>query len=280
MFDQLEKMARRPRPFEAMTTALLWTDEYVSKKMLEYHLNEEVDAASRNPGFIDRSAAWLISRFGLGPGSAVCDMGCGPGLYTSRLARSGTKVTGVDFSRRSLEHARSQAREEGLEIDYIHRNYLEFRTDRRFDLVTMIFCDFCALNPDQRSRLLGAFRELLKPGGAVVLDYFSPEFFSAFQEKASYKYLPPGGFWSPEPYHVFQFNHKYPDLRLTLSKYVIYEKDRTREIYNWLQCFSPESIEEEFRGAGFGTLEHYGDVAGGPPAPDSPEQALAAWKQS
>ncbi len=271
-------MVRRPKPFGTFTTSLLWTDEYVSQKMLEYHLNEELDVASRKPEFIDRSAAWLVSRFGLGPRRAVCDFGCGPGLYASRLARSGAEVTGVDFSRRSIEHARAAAKGEGLEIDYILGDYLEFRTKKKFDLIIIIFCDFCALGPDRRRRLLTGFREMLKPGGSVVLDYFTPEFFSAFKEKTAYNHLPAGGFWSPEPYHVFQFSHKYPDLNLTLSKFVIYEENRTREIYNWLQCFSPESMEEEFKAAGFGSVEHLGDVAGEPPSQDSPEAALAAWR--
>lgn len=86
MFNELKEITSKPQPYEFYTAKDLWTDEHVSKKMLAYHLNESVDAASRNHAFIDRSCAWIIHKFGLGDGSKVIDFGCGPGLYTSRLA--------------------------------------------------------------------------------------------------------------------------------------------------------------------------------------------------
>ena len=61
MFDQLEAIYYRPRPFEFYTADELWTDEHTSAQMLAYHLNEEVDLASRSGAFIDRSVEWLAS---------------------------------------------------------------------------------------------------------------------------------------------------------------------------------------------------------------------------
>jgi 2-polyprenyl-3-methyl-5-hydroxy-6-metoxy-1,4-benzoquinol methylase len=119
MYLALEEINRRPAPFERYTAADLWTDEHISSRMLDYHLNGSVDIASRNTRFMDRSAAWLASRFVLAEGKAVADFGCGPGLYTARFAASGAFVTGVDFSERSLRHARESARREGLSIDYV-----------------------------------------------------------------------------------------------------------------------------------------------------------------
>ncbi len=55
MFDQLDTIYHRPRPFEFYTAGELWTDEYTSTQMLAYHLNEEVDLSSRSVAFIDRS---------------------------------------------------------------------------------------------------------------------------------------------------------------------------------------------------------------------------------
>jgi len=55
MFDQLETIFHRPKPFEFYTADELWTDEHTSAQMLAYHLNEEVDFSSRSGAFIDRS---------------------------------------------------------------------------------------------------------------------------------------------------------------------------------------------------------------------------------
>jgi hypothetical protein len=55
-----------PKPYESNDTYLkIWTDEYISKNMLEIHLNPQIDAASRNHDFINESANWMISKFDL-----------------------------------------------------------------------------------------------------------------------------------------------------------------------------------------------------------------------
>ena len=55
MFEELEKINTRPKPFEFDTVSELWTDEHTSNQMLSFHLNEEIDVSSRNAAFIDRS---------------------------------------------------------------------------------------------------------------------------------------------------------------------------------------------------------------------------------
>ena len=77
MFEELERICERPAPFEFYTTRNLWTEEHTSAQMLSYHLNESVDAASRNSEFINRSVKWIVSRFNIGEGSTVADFGCG-----------------------------------------------------------------------------------------------------------------------------------------------------------------------------------------------------------
>jgi 2-polyprenyl-3-methyl-5-hydroxy-6-metoxy-1,4-benzoquinol methylase len=109
LFDELREINKRPEPFQYYTAEDLWTDEHTSKKMLEYHLNESIDVSSRNVRFIDRSVAWIVDHFKLNSGSGVLDFGCGPGLYTNRLAAKKIKVTGIDFSGRSVDYARQQA---------------------------------------------------------------------------------------------------------------------------------------------------------------------------
>ncbi len=152
MFEELEKINTRPKPFEFNTVSDLWTDEYTSKQMLSFHLNEKVDISSRNAAFIERSVEWIASHFNVGAGTKIADFGCGPGLYTTRLAKKQADVTGIDFSKRSIEYAEGISEKKGLSIRYIHQNYLDFETDDRFHLILMIMCDFCALSPAQRKR--------------------------------------------------------------------------------------------------------------------------------
>ena len=201
MFAALERINARPEPFALYTAGDLWTDPHTSAWMLALHLDKTSDVASRNAAFIDRSAAWIASRFAIGRNTRIVDFGCGPGLYTTRLARRGARVTGIDFSSRSVEYARQVAARQGLTIDYVNQNYLEFETEDRFDLVLMIMCDFCALGPGQRERLLGVFRDVLKPGGSILLDVYSLAAFEQKEEIALYEVNQLEGFWSPNKYY-------------------------------------------------------------------------------
>lgn len=279
IFELLEKINTRPKPFEFYTAEELWTDEYTSQKMLEYHLNESINLSSRNSEFIDRSVKWIVSRFGVDEHCAIVDFGCGPGLYTTRLAEKGADVTGIDFSRRSIEYARGIAEDRGLTISYIQQNYLEFETTRTFDLITLIFCDFCALSPEQRKVLLTKFHTILKPGGAVLLDVHSLNIFNSREEAAHYEYNQLDGFWSPDDYYGFVNSFKYEDEKVTLDKYTIIEKSRTRTVYNWLQYFSRDSLMEEFERCGFTVETFYSDVTGADFVPESADLAVVVRKK-
>jgi cyclopropane fatty-acyl-phospholipid synthase-like methyltransferase len=278
LFKNLETINHRPKPYEFYTAKDLWTDEYISKKMLEFHLNENVDAASWNKNFIDRSIKWMIEKFDLKSGSHLADFGCGPGLYSIRLAEKGIEVTGIDFSKRSINYAIEAAEKNGLPIKYIHQDYLEYETSEKYDLIIMIMCDFCALSPVQRKTMLGKYFNLLKPGGSVLLDVHSLNRFNEKKETAVYEYNMMNNFWSPDNYYAFLNVFKYEEEKLSLDKYTIIEKDRIRVIYNWMQCFSREGLMPEFKEAGFKTFDFFSDVAGTEFNQNSLEIAVIARK--
>ena len=264
LLDSLTEIHRRPEPFEVYTADLLWNDEHISKKMLAFHLDEETEPASRPREFIQRSVDWIKERFDLSEGRRVADFGCGPGLYSTRFAAAGAEVTGIDLSRRSIAHAEHEARKQGLAIDFVQGDYLEFRPDSVFDLITLIYCDLCPLSPDQRRRLLTVFSDLLADGGSVLLDVFTLQAYDSRQESASHGYRLMDGFWAPEEYWGFMNTFKYDDMSVVLDKYTIIEPHRTRCVYNWLQYFSLDTLAEEFEQCGLRIVERYADVSGTP----------------
>jgi len=278
MFLELKEINTRPTPFQFYTAAELWTNEHTSKQMLKYHLNEEIDAASRNPGFIDKSVDWITSHFKINNKTEIADFGCGPGLYTTRLAEKGAKVTGIDFSENSINYAKKLAEEKGLDVNYVIANYLDFETTDRFDLIIMIMCDFCALSPEQRKIMLSKFYSLLKPGGAVLLDVYSFNSFNEKEESANYKLNQLNGFWSADDYYCFVNSFKYEKEKVTLDKYTIIEESRTRVVYNWLQHYSKDSLRKEIEGNGFKVEELYSDVSGKAFSPELSEIAVIANK--
>jgi len=278
MFEILEKINSRPKPFEYYTASDLWTDEHTSKQMLAYHLNEEIDLSSRNGAFIEESVEWISQHFNVGTGIKIADFGCGPGLYTTKLAKKQAQVTGIDFSQRSIQYAQQIANNQGLLIDYVNQNYLTFETEKRFDLVMMIMCDFCALSPTQRKKILTQFHTILKPNGSVLLDVYSLKAFERRKEIALYELNQLNGFWSANKYYGFLNTFKYESEKVVLDKYTLIEAERTRTVYNWLQYFSPETLEREFVECRFTVDRFYSDVAGSPFDSETEEFAIVAKK--
>ena len=278
MFETLRKINERPEPFQFYTAEELWTNEYTAQQMLMYHLNKDVEAASRNSQFIARSLEWIVTHFQVGPNTTVADFGCGPGLYANRLAERGATVTGIDFSRNSLEYAQKVAAERGLEVNYVQANYLDFETTERFDLIIMIMCDFSVLSPEQRTKLLSKFRALLKPGGAVLLDVHSLSYFEQREESATYELNQLHGFWSPEDYYGFVNTFKYAPEKLILDKYSIVEPARQRVVYNWFQCYSQDTLTQLFEENGLQVEAFYSDGAGQAFSAESAEMAVVAKK--
>ena len=164
-------------------------------------------------------------------------------------------------------------------MHYVKQNYLEFETDDRFHLILMIMCDFCALSPTQRKKMLGKFQTFLKPGGSVLLDVYSLNAFEQREEIAKYETNLLNGFWSPNKYYGFLNTFKYEKEKVVLDKYILIEADRTRTVYNWLQYFSPEALKRELVECGFTVDELYSDVAGTPFDSKANEFAVVAKKQ-
>ena len=256
-FSFLENSARRPAVFSQYTACELWKDKHRSAQMLAHHLKREVDVSSRRAEFLDQSANWMIRRFSLSKGSKIADFGCGPGLYCSRLARQKADVLGIDFSARSIRYAREFAAVNDLTVTYVEADYLEFQPDGEFDLIIMIMCDFCALSPKQRSVLLSKFNGMLSNRGRIVLDVYSRGAFNNKSEGFHCEKNQLNGFWSANPYYALVASFKYEKEQVSLDKYTIVEDGRQREVYNWLQHFTPESLRDELLAADLNIDELY-----------------------
>jgi len=278
MFDLLEQVFHRPEPFEFYTAEELWTDSHTSQQMLRYHLNPDVDLSSRKRDFIERSVEWIITEFSLVKGSKVADFGCGPGLYANRMAKYGMDVTGIDFSANSITYARERAAVDRLDVKYVHRNYLDYETDDKFDLIMMIMCDYCALSPEQRGLMLEKFHSMLNHGGRVLLDVYSMNVFENRPEGVTCAKNLMDGFWSADDYYGFLNTFKYTWEKVILDKYTIITRDDMKIIFNWLQYFSPADLLEEFRLAKFSDKTLFSDVAGSPFDESSDEFAIVARK--
>jgi hypothetical protein len=99
-----------------------------------------------------------------------------------------------------------------------------------------------------------------------------------FKEKIRHAFVLLDGFWSSEPYFGFLNTFKYEEEKVTLDKYTIVGRTKTRRFYNWLQYFSVEGLNMEFRQAGLAIEEVCSDVTGKPYDAGALEFAVVANK--
>ena len=250
---------------DAKGELLFWEDPYIAQQMLKAHLDPHTDAASRKPETIDKSAAWMISQLNLKPGSKILDLGCGPGLYTIRFSRRGCRVTGMDFSQNSIDYARSQARQEGLDIEYICQNYLTLDYDGVFDAVSLIYYDLGVLAEAERDQLLKRVARALKPSGSFIFDVVTE--FSRSKEKLhrNWDLCLAEGFWRPGPYLELFQTWEYLESQAFLDQYLILEENGKVSVYNiWEHSFSKGKLHEELTQSGFTGMHFWSDLVGSP----------------
>lgn len=275
MYEFISRFASRPAPHSRESINTLWTRPHIAERMLSFHLDQDTHFASRPICEIDKIVHALDCELDL-KGKRLCDLGCGPGLYSTRFAALGAEVTGIDLSSSSIDFARRQEPDTGGTPKYVVADYLRDPLDDNFDVVTLIYFDFCALSPPDRSRLLTKIGQMLKPGGCLALDVVSEAAFRGLEETLEIEKNLMDGFWSASEYTGIHRKWLYSDLKLTVDHYGICEKDQQFEVFNWMQFFSRDRLVGELEEAGFTDFGVFESLNGQPISDDSHEIGILA----
>jgi len=255
----LSKTTQKPELYDP-GDAVMWTDDHISKQLLEVHLNPEIDLATRKPESIEKTIEFIL-KFCDRLGMDILDLGCGPGIYTEKLALQGHQITGIDFSRNSIAYAKDQAKEKNLSIEYLCQNYLELEFNNGFDLIFIIYTDFGVLVPKERDRLLENIYNALKPGGAFIFDVINyRNLDKKFQEHQSWK-IENGGFWKKQPYIELSNGFPYPDDKVFLNQHtVIDENDHYKTYRFWTHYFNNDILIPMLTDKGFENIESFDSI--------------------
>lgn len=94
----------------------------------------------------------------------VLDVGCGGGILSEALAKTGAQVTGIDLSQASIDAAQQHAQMQGLQIDYRCVSAEEIAASQAgtFDVVT---CMEMLEHVPEPGKVVAACARALKPGG-------------------------------------------------------------------------------------------------------------------
>ncbi|WP_055491381.1 class I SAM-dependent methyltransferase [Streptomyces sp. TP-A0356] len=215
-------------------------------------------------------------------GGPVLEVACGTGRITLPIARAGVEVTGLDIMPSMLARARQRAEDERLPVEWLEQDCRDIRSDRRFALV------FSATNAMQHLHdldsvvaFLASARNVLRPGGTLILDVFNPDMAKLCRVPES-------------PYHhksVADVDGAILDVRATTSydaaaqvlRFTLdYLRDgacvRTKKVS--MRCFFPEELLALCRLAGLDVAQRYGDYDQSPFTSTSPKQLLFCHSQS
>lgn len=136
--------------------------------MLENHLSQDHDWASRRLTVIEQQVTWITRQ--LPGGARILDLGCGPGFYTRLLAERGFHCTGVDFSPASITWARQQAQAANLNIDYIQQDIRTYHPTEPFDFIMMTFGELNVFSAADAQSLISHCAQWLKPDGKLLVE--------------------------------------------------------------------------------------------------------------
>jgi SAM-dependent methyltransferase len=171
LFD-LVRRAPVPAPWAEGET-IPWNDPQFSERMLSEHLSQAHDRASRRSNTIDAQVEWIHHVVLRDQPGKVLDLGCGPGLYLTRLAERGHECTGIDFSPASIAHARAVANRGGLRCDYHLGDIRTADFGEDYDLVMLLYGEFNVFRPADARFILIRARQALRPGGRLLLEVHS-----------------------------------------------------------------------------------------------------------
>ena len=158
-----------PMPWEEGDN-IPWNDPGFSTRMLKEHLNQSHDLASRRFEKIDRHVTWIHQTVLARCPTRVLDLACGPGLYTSRLAKLGCRCVGIDYGPAAVEYAENTAERESLACTYALRDVRQAEFGVGFGLVMMLSGQFNVFPRGDARGLLAKARAALQPEGVILLE--------------------------------------------------------------------------------------------------------------
>ncbi len=105
-------------------------------------------------------------------GKTVLDVGCGGGILSESMAKTGAIVTGIDLSDKALQVAKLHLLESGIQVDYRKIAVEDMATEcpASFDIVTCL--EMLEHVPDPQS-VIASCAKLVKPGGHVFFSTLS-----------------------------------------------------------------------------------------------------------
>ncbi len=272
----LVSRAMPPQPW-AEGDNIPWDDPAFSDRMLREHLSQDHDLASRRLCIVEAQVEW-IHRDVLGElPSRVLDLGCGPGLYSHRLARLGHRCTGLDFSPASIGHAQREAAELPCEFMLADLRHAEFPGNQ--DLVLLNYGQLNVFPREVATAMMKRASCALRVGGQLLLEVQTEEQVRSADGAPPTWHAAHGGLFAEGPHLVLYERCWDEELRCATERWhVVTESGRVLRFALSNEAYSHAELEAMLRQAGFHQIEILDRFGGSPD--DSPMFGVRASRPS
>lgn len=270
---QLFNYIKTPHKFENSPDNI-WTNEKLSSLVMNSYFDSSIYGGSYSKEFRNESLDF-INQF-LQKGS-VLDIGCGPGLYSNKLAKLNYSVTGIDISQSAIKYAQKYAKEKDIKVNFEKSDIFSYTPTQNYNNVLLIYYIYSFFSSSKRKILLKKIYNLLENKGTFILDVPSINYYNKLNEIKLWDYFPISNNFMEEEF-LSLFNLKKYGDGLLLNQTIYILEDSNIAIFDWLQHFDLEGIKAEINQAGFTIVSERANIAGSKYDSDSNSIAIVCQK--
>ncbi|QUH01214.1 class I SAM-dependent methyltransferase [Saccharopolyspora erythraea] len=185
------------------------------------------------------------------PGARVLDLACGHGRIANRLAARGFAVSGLDITPVFLDHARQDARERGVEVDYVQGDMRELPWTGHFDAIVNWFTAFGYFDDAGNRRVLDQAFQALRPGGRLLLELNNQAYVLRSYQHSIVQEIDGD---------LLVDRHRFDPLTSrNIVERTIVRDGRARRFHYFTRMFGFPELRDWLLAAGFGEVEGFGE---------------------
>ncbi|HKZ44198.1 MAG TPA: class I SAM-dependent methyltransferase [Anaerolineales bacterium] len=241
-----------------------WSDPDLSRRMLSEHLSQYNDAASRRKSLIRKHVNWIHALVLDKKPARILDLGCGPGLYSLRLAKMGHTCVGIDFAPAAIEYARAEAARVNTNCTFLLDDFIKADYGVSYDLVMMVFSELNTFDSTEIKNILEKSYKALAKGGKLLIE--APSFDAVYQigSQPPIWYSEEKGVFSEEPYICLTESFWDEETLAAVERYYVIPGSGNTivEYINRTSAFEESDYKKMMVDAGFNLVRFYPSLTG------------------
>ncbi len=275
----LVKRIRPPKPWDEGDN-IPWNEPGFSGRMLAEHLSQEHDWASRRGEIIDEHVDWIHTDWLKETPTRILDLGCGPGLYSSRLCKLGHECVGIDYSPASIEYAQKAAKTEDLACTYKCEDIRATEYGQGYGLAMMVYGEFNVFRPEKIELILKKMFSALAENGILLLEPHTYDAVKKIGTTGPSWFTAESGLFSDQPHVCLSENFWNEDTKTAIRRWYICDSitDAIIRYSATYQAYTDAEYRALLEKANFHSIQFYPSLSTSTPESTNSLMAITALK--